>query len=131
MMPKPTSQKMGVPIQKSMRFFMMMLPAFLARVKPASTMAKPACMKKTRAAPTSTQIVFTAENSIIFSSFDPDRSLPGVNKKRLLSIRKKRAFTFRVKRSLYKQKAFQIFSRTPLLYGFVLYTNPVYCQEEK
>ena len=77
------------------------------------------------------KIVFTAENSIIFSSFDLDRSLPGVNKKRLLSIRKKRAFTFRVKRSLYKQKALRIFSRTPLLYGFVLYTNPVYCQEEK
>ncbi len=38
-------------MQKSIRFFMMMLPAFLALVKPVSTMAKPACMKKTRAAP--------------------------------------------------------------------------------
>jgi hypothetical protein len=38
-----------------MRFFIMMLMAFLARVKPVSTMAKPACMKKTRAAATRVQ----------------------------------------------------------------------------
>ena len=63
--PKPTSQKTGVPIQKSIRFFIIMLPAFLARVKPVSTIANPACIKKTSAAPTSTHIVFTAENSII------------------------------------------------------------------
>ena len=50
MMPKPRSQKIGVPMQKSIRFFMMMLPAFFARVKPVSTMAKPACMKNTSAA---------------------------------------------------------------------------------
>ena len=64
MMPKPKSQYSGVPIQKSMRFFMRMLPVFLARVKPASHMAKPACMKKTRAAPRSTQMVLTAEKDI-------------------------------------------------------------------
>ncbi len=33
---------------QSMRFFIMMLPTFLARVSPASTSAKPACMKNTR-----------------------------------------------------------------------------------
>lgn len=33
-----------------------------ARVKPVSTMAKPACIKKTSAAPNKTQIVFTEEN---------------------------------------------------------------------
>ena len=38
-------------MQKSIRFFMMMLPAFLARVKPVSTMAKPACIQNTSAAP--------------------------------------------------------------------------------
>ena len=43
---------MTVPMQKSIRFFMMMFPAFLARVKPVSTMAKPHCMKNTRIAPT-------------------------------------------------------------------------------
>ena len=53
---------MGVPMQKSIRFFMMMLPAFFARVKPVSTMAKPACMKNTRAAAISTQMVLTDEN---------------------------------------------------------------------
>ena len=52
---------MGVPMQKSIRFFMMMLPAFFARVKPVSTMAKPACMKNTRAAATSTQMVLADE----------------------------------------------------------------------
>ena len=41
-----------VPMQKSIRFFMMMFPAFLARVKPASTAANPHCMKNTRIAPT-------------------------------------------------------------------------------
>ena len=35
---------------------MMMLPAFLARVKPVSTMAKPACMKNTSAAPIKNQM---------------------------------------------------------------------------
>ena len=61
MSPKPTSQKAGVPMQKSMRFFMRMLPVFFARVKPASHMEKPACMKKTSAAPNSTQMVLTDE----------------------------------------------------------------------
>ena len=64
MMPKPRIQKTGVPMQKSMRFFMTMLPAFLARVKPVSTMAKPACMKKTSAAPMSTHMVSTEENIV-------------------------------------------------------------------
>ena len=54
-MPKPTSQKIGVPRLKSIRFFMMMLPAFFARVKPVSTIAKPACMKNTSAAAISVQ----------------------------------------------------------------------------
>ena len=48
-------------MQKSIRFFMRMLPVFLARVKPASHMAKPACMRKTMAAPTRTQMVLTDE----------------------------------------------------------------------
>ena len=59
MMPKPISQNTGVPMQKSIRFFISMLPVFFARVKPASHMEKPACMKKTIAAPSSTQMVFT------------------------------------------------------------------------
>ena len=39
-----------VPMQKSIRFFMMMLPAFFALVKPVSTMAKLTCIQKTKAA---------------------------------------------------------------------------------
>ena len=40
---------------------MMILPAFFALVNPVSTIANPACMKKTSAAPTRTQVVFTEE----------------------------------------------------------------------
>ena len=56
-------------MQKSIRFFIRMLPVFFARVKPASHREKPACMKNTRAAPTSTQIVLTALNVILINSF--------------------------------------------------------------
>ena len=52
MSPKPSTRNATVPTQKSIRFFMMMLPAFFARVKPVSTMANPACMKNTSTAPT-------------------------------------------------------------------------------
>ncbi len=41
-----------------------MLLAFFARVKPASTIAKPACMRKTRKAAISTQTVLSALASI-------------------------------------------------------------------
>ena len=40
---------------------MMIFPAFFALVNPVSTIANPACMKKTSAAPTRTQVVFTEE----------------------------------------------------------------------
>ena len=56
-------------MQKSIRFFIRILPVFLARVKPASHMANPACIKKTRAAPRSTQMVLTAENVIQITPF--------------------------------------------------------------
>ena len=60
MAPNPKSQKQGVPMQKSIRFFIKILPVFFARVNPASHMEKPACIKNTSAAPSSTQIVLTA-----------------------------------------------------------------------
>ena len=47
----------------------MMFPAFFALVKPVSTMAKPACIKNTIAAPSNTQMVFTDENISIISSW--------------------------------------------------------------
>ena len=65
--PKPTSQKQGVPMQKSIRFFIRMLPVFFARVKPASHMEKPACMKNTSAVPSSTHMVLTALNVMVLS----------------------------------------------------------------
>ena len=51
----PVRMNMTVPMQKSIRFFMMILPAFFARVKPVSTMAKPACIQNTSAAPIKNQ----------------------------------------------------------------------------
>src|SRR5574344_2229589 len=57
MIPYPISQYAGVPQAKSIMFFMTMLPAFLTRVMPVSTIAKPACMKYTSAAPSSSHIV--------------------------------------------------------------------------
>ncbi len=48
MIANPTAKKATDPTEKSIRFFMMMLQAFFARVNPASTRANPACMKKTR-----------------------------------------------------------------------------------
>ena len=50
MMPYPIAQYAIEPTEKSIRFFMIMFTAFLALVKPASTIANPACMKKTRKA---------------------------------------------------------------------------------
>ena len=58
-----------VPMQKSIRFFMMMLPAFFALVKPVSTMAKPACIQKTKAAP------IRYQNSIVIFSTTPNSQL--------------------------------------------------------
>ena len=43
--------KTTVPIQKSIRFFIRILPAFFALVKPVSTIANPACIQNTSAAP--------------------------------------------------------------------------------
>jgi len=48
MKPNPMRKNARDPRQKSIRFFIMMLHALLARVNPVSTMAKPACMKNTR-----------------------------------------------------------------------------------
>ena len=62
---KPIRMNTTVPMQKSIRFFMMMLPAFLALVKPVSTMAKPACIQNTSAAPMRNQ---TPNNMLFIDS---------------------------------------------------------------
>ena len=56
---KPMRINTTVPMQKSIRFFIRILPAFLARVKPVSTMAKPACIQNTSAAPIKNQTANT------------------------------------------------------------------------
>ena len=67
--PKPIRMNITVPIQKSIRFFIRMLPVFLARVNPVSTIAKPACIQKTNAAPIKNQTPKTRllASSIIYS----------------------------------------------------------------
>jgi hypothetical protein len=61
-MPNPKNQYKIVPIEKSIMFFMMMFPAFFARVNPVSTIANPACIKNTSAAATKTQMVLADES---------------------------------------------------------------------
>ena len=51
-------KKANEAIQKSRKFFVRMLQVFLALIKPASTIPKPACMKNTRNAPSRTQTVY-------------------------------------------------------------------------
>ena len=63
---KPIAINTTVPIQKSIRFFMMIFPVFLALVKPASTIAKPACIQNTSAAPIRNQ---TENTSLETASF--------------------------------------------------------------
>lgn len=49
MRPKPRNMKTMALMQKSRKFFMMMLMLFFARANPSSTMANPACMTNTSA----------------------------------------------------------------------------------
>jgi organic radical activating enzyme len=61
---KPIRINTTVPIQKSIRFFMMMFPVFFALVNPASTMANPACIQNTRAAPAKNQTANTLPDTV-------------------------------------------------------------------
>ncbi|MPN55501.1 hypothetical protein SDC9_203185 [bioreactor metagenome] len=62
MMLYPIRKNPNDPSTKSIRFFMMMFAAFLARVKPVSTIAKPACIKNTNTVPSKVHNVSTDEN---------------------------------------------------------------------
>ena len=55
--PKPIIQNRKEPTMKSTKFFMRMFAVFLERVKPASTRAKPGCIKNTSIAAINTQTV--------------------------------------------------------------------------
>ncbi|MPM67062.1 hypothetical protein SDC9_113978 [bioreactor metagenome] len=68
MMLYPIRKNPNDPSTKSIRFFMMMFAAFLARVNPVSTIANPACMKNTNTVPSKVHNVSTDEN-INYSSF--------------------------------------------------------------
>ncbi len=53
----PKMKKPMEAMQKSIRFFIRMLAVFLARIRPASSMPKPACIRNTRKAAISTHMV--------------------------------------------------------------------------
>ena len=76
--PKPISINIGTPIQKSIRFFMIMFPAFFALVNPVSTIAKPACIKNTNAAPIRNHmpnISLVAASKMLLSILTPPKFL--------------------------------------------------------
>ena len=52
---KPQTKKPNMPSAYTMKFIDIVCAAFLARIRPVSTSAKPACMKMTRKPATSTQ----------------------------------------------------------------------------
>ena len=69
MRPKPSTKKQMAPTPKSAKFFIVMLAAFLARVRPHSTRAKPGCMNMTSMAPTMVQTVSTALLGVYSGAF--------------------------------------------------------------
>ena len=86
MMPKPIAQNASVPMEKSIRFFIMMLAAFLARVNPVSSMANPACIRNTSTAAINVHTVSIA-TAFEFESAKPytapnTNSAPAVIRKR-------------------------------------------------
>ena len=88
----PMMMNTTVPIQKSIRFFMMMFPAFLALVNPVSTIAKPACIQNTNAAPIRNHTAKIAELSIIIPPSSSHRRsiciLPGAMDQGFSAIQK-------------------------------------------
>ena len=74
---KPMRINTTVPMQKSIRFFIRMFPVFLALVKPASHIAKPACIQNTNAAPIRNQTLKTSPLTrlMISSIFAPTKKI--------------------------------------------------------
>ena len=61
---KPIAQKIMDPNEISIRFFIIMLHTFLARVNPDSTSANPACIKKTINAAKHVQRILASSRSV-------------------------------------------------------------------
>ncbi len=61
---KPTAHQTTDAIEKLTRILAIPMPAFFPREKPISRNAKPACMKKTSAVPTSTHVTLTSLTSV-------------------------------------------------------------------
>ena len=59
-MAKPMAQNIRNEIDRLMRIFPITAPAFFMRDRPTSSIAKPACMNRTRIAATTTQIELIA-----------------------------------------------------------------------
>ena len=79
----PSNENTTVPIQKSIRFFIMMFPAFFALVNPVSTIANPACIQNTSAAPIKNQnsiviIILSPSSLLYYYQQTPNKSSPYV-----------------------------------------------------
>ena len=73
--PKPTAQNARAPIAMSARFLAMMFPTFFALVRPASTRAKPACIRNTRQPATISQRL--ASRAVLYSAGDSSCAAAG------------------------------------------------------
>ena len=65
---KPTAQNIRKAIDTLMRIFPITAPAFFMRDSPTSSIANPACMKRTRTAAMNTNVVLTAMSVGVTSS---------------------------------------------------------------
>ena len=114
---KPIKMNITVPIQKSIRFFIRIFPAFLALVKPVSTMAKPACIQNTNAAPIRNHTPYTSllmalkissviivSSSFFFSALGRYESIPDISRVKLQKHQKRGLcfFEFALLRCSYK-----------------------------
>ena len=105
---QPMAQKASAPMETSMMFFIRMFAVFFARTNPASSMAKPACMKNTRNAAISSHAVsIAAIRSAICSSVSwalvletsaiaPNAPASTASSRRYLSNRKNMTTSFRL-----------------------------------
>ena len=122
----PQINHITVPIQKSIRFFIIIFPAFFALVKPASHMANPACIQKTRAAPArnhtekispSSDFITSISSFVIFASFQRETPPPRIPRhcgRVLKGCFCKRAGSFSPLQFREKEKAPWNNSKTPL-----------------
>jgi len=104
MIPNPNIQKAIEPTAKSIRFFIKTLTTFLARTKPASSIAKPGCIKKTRNAESK---VHTVSNAFALDSAKELAAKPLLSKRKKIRRIKRVNLPIFVDSSVSNKKCFQ------------------------